>query len=235
MKTIRTVLIEDHDLTRMGLRTALQQQEWIELVGEAANGTDGLALLRKSLPDVAIVDIGLPHLDGIELTRRFKQSQVENPEAQTKILILTMHEEELEVLGAFAAGADSYCIKNIDVKQLIEAVKITAEGHPWIDPAIAEIVLQQVRQENSQVAQNTVRINALTGEEEEILKAYPLTQRELEILELIVGGYSNKEIGSKLHISLGTVKTHVCNLLSKLSASDRTVAAVRALRAGLVK
>lgn len=237
MKTLRIVLIEDHDLTRMGLRTALQQQEGIELVGEAANGADGLALLMKHLPDVAIVDIGLPDLDGIEITRRFKQSQIEEMEAKikTKILILTMHDEELEVLGAFAAGADSYCIKNIDVKQLIEAIKITGDGQPWIDPAIAEIVLQQVRQENQEIAQDRISINALTDEEGEILKAYPLTQRELEILELIVGGYGNKEIGIKLHISLGTVKTHVCNILAKLSASDRTTAAVRALRAGLVR
>ena len=235
MERIRIVLIEDHDLTRMGLRTALQQQSGLELVGEAANGTEGLALLIKHQPDVAIVDIGLPDLDGIEVTRRFKEFQVDRLEAKTKVLILTMHEEELEVLSAFAAGADSYCIKNIDVEQLLEAVKITADGHPWIDPAIAEIVLQQVRKENDRPTPNSVSITALSDEEGELLKAYPLTQRELEILELIVGGYSNKEIGIKLHISLGTVKTHVCNLLAKLSASDRTTAAVRALRAGLVK
>lgn len=235
MGNISIVLIEDHNLTRMGLKTALQQQSGFNLVGEAANGTDGLALLNKHLPDVAIVDIGLPDIDGIELTRQFKQNHADNPEVKTKILILTMHEEELEVLGAFAAGADSYCIKNIDVNQLMEAVKITADGHPWIDPAIAEIVLQQVRQENANPKSASVSIEGLSSEDAEMLKAYPLTQRELEILELIVGGYSNKEIGSKLHISLGTVKTHVCNLLGKLSASDRTEAAVRALRAGLVK
>ncbi|MDJ0692502.1 MAG: response regulator transcription factor [Xenococcaceae cyanobacterium MO_188.B32] len=234
MKTISVVLIEDHDLTRMGLRTALQQQDNINLLGEAANGNEGLKLLTQLQPDLAIVDIGLPDLDGIELTQKFKQSCPE--EIKTKILILTMHDDELEVLSAFAAGADSYCIKNIHIQQLIEAIKTTTEGQSWIDPAIAEIVLQQVRQSNSEsIKQETVSIKALSSEEGEILRAYPLTERELDVLELIVGGYSNSKIGEKLHISLGTVKTHVRNILDKLSASDRTEAAVRALRAGLVK
>ncbi len=234
MKTISVVLIEDHDLTRMGLRTALQQQDSINLLGEAANGTDGLRLLTQLQPDIAIVDIGLPDLDGIELTRKFKHSHAEG--IKTKILILTMHDEELEVLSAFAAGAESYCLKNIHIQQLIEAIKTTAEGQSWIDPAIAEIVLHQVRQsDRGSIQQETVSINALTTEEGEMLKAYPLTERELDVLELIVGGYSNSKIGEKLHISLGTVKTHVRNILDKLAASDRTEAAVRALRAGLVK
>ncbi len=196
MKPIRVVLIEDHDLTRMGLRTALQQQNEIDLVGEASNGENGLKLLIKSQPDVAIVDIGLPDLDGIELTRKFRQSQLKNEQIKTKILILTMHDAELEVLSAFAAGADSYCIKNIQTQQLLEAVKTTAEGQSWIDPAIAEIVLQQVRQANSDTLEReTVNIKGLTREEGQLLKAYPLTERELEILELIVGGYSNMAIG----------------------------------------
>ena len=147
MKTISVVLIEDHDLTRMGLKTALGQQDSINLLGEAANGTDGLKLLTQLQPDIAIVDIGLPDLDGIELTRKFKQSHT--GEKRTKILILTMHDDELEVLSAFAAGADSYCIKNIHIQQLLEAIATTAEGQSWIDPAIAEIVLQQVRNSNS--------------------------------------------------------------------------------------
>ena len=234
MKTISVVLIEDHDLTRMGLRTALQQQDNIDLLGEAANGSDGLKLLTQLQPDLAIVDIGLPDLDGIELTRKFKQSHT--AEIKTKILILTMHDDELEVLSAFAAGAESYCLKNIHSQKLIEAIQTTMAGQSWIDSAIAEIVLQQVRQGNlGSIKQETVSINALTTEEGEMIQAYPLTERELDVLELIVGGYSNSKIGEKLYISLGTVKTHVRNILDKLSASDRTEAAVRALRAGLVK
>ncbi len=236
MAKIHVVLIEDHDLTRMGLRTALQQQESIELIGEAANGNDGLRLLTQLQPDIAIVDIGLPDIDGIELTRQFRQFQSETEGVKTKILILTMHDDELEVLSAFAAGADSYCIKNIHIQQLLEAIKATAEGQSWIDPAIAEIVLQQVRQGNLGAKQEeTVSIKALNPEEGEIIQAFPLTERELNVLELIVGGYSNNKIAEKLHIGLGTVKTHVRNILDKLSVSDRTEAAVRALRAGLVK
>ncbi len=237
MDRIRVVLIEDHDLTRMGLRTALQQQaDNIDLIDEAANGTDGFRLLTTLKPDVAIVDIGLPDIDGIELTRKFKQFQSERPEVPTKVLILTMHDDELEVLSAFAAGADSYCIKNIHIQQLLEAIKTTAEGQSWIDPAIAEIVLQQIRSGDLEPQQQeTISINALTTEEGEIIQAYPLTERELDVLELIVGGYSNSRIAEKLYISLGTVKTHVRNILDKLAVSDRTEAAVRALRAGLVK
>ena len=237
MDKIRVVLIEDHDLTRMGLRTALQQEaDSIELIEEAANGTDGLKLLTRLQPDVAIVDIGLPDIDGIELTRQFKQFQAEKGEVKTRVLILTMHDDELEVLSAFAAGADSYCIKNVHIQQLLEAITTTAEGQSWIDPAIAEIVLQQIRQSDVESQQSsTVSIKALTSEEEAMLQAYPLTERELDVLELIVGGYSNNQIAKKLYISLGTVKTHVRNILDKLSVSDRTEAAVRALRAGLVK
>ena len=237
MDKIRVVLIEDHDLTRMGLKTALQQNaDCIDLIGEAANGTDGLRLLTQLKPDVAIVDIGLPDIDGIELTKKFKQAQAKHEEVTTKILILTMHEAQLEVLGAFAAGAESYCIKNIHIQQLLEAIKVTAEGQSWIDPMIAEIVLQNIRQTDSKSSQkSTMNINALTSEEEQIIHASPLTERELDVLELIVGGYSNSKIAEKLYIGLGTVKTHVRNILDKLSASDRTEAAVRALRAGLVK
>ncbi|MGK7877096.1 MAG: response regulator [Xenococcaceae cyanobacterium] len=239
MSKIRVAIIEDHDLTRMGLRTALQQQDEIQVVGEAANGATGLKLLNEYQPDVAIVDIGLPDMDGIELTRRFRESQSEVEKPKTKVLILTMHDNEPEVLAAFAAGADSYCIKDINTDQLLEALKTTYEGHSWIDPAIASVVLQQVRKvqsSSSEAAQHkTVTIKALELEEEQDLKTYPLTKRELEVLELIVGGYSNTAIGEKLYISLGTVKTHVRSILNKLCADDRTQAAVRALRSGLVK
>src|SRR6476661_7307041 len=175
MSKIRVALIEDHDLTRVGIRTALQQRDTIEVVGDAANATEGLKLLQSSKPDVAIVDIGLPDFDGIELTQKFKKSVAES-DPDTKILILTFQDNEEEVLAAFAAGADSYCMKDISFDQLLDVVKVTHEGNSWIDPAIAE----------------------------------------------------------KLYITVGTVKTHVRNILNKLCADDRTQAAVLALRSGLV-
>jgi DNA-binding NarL/FixJ family response regulator len=227
MNDIRIALVEDHDLTRVGMRTALQQRPGFRVVGEASNGSDGLRLITTAKPDVAIVDIGLPDMDGIELTKRFKQAQADGDSA-TKILILTLQDTEDVVMAAFAAGADSYCMKDVSLDQLVEALKVTREGNAWIDPAIARIVLKQ-----SQRAPQPVGIGAGLGGDN-LPEAYPLTERELEVLQLIVDGYSNAAIADKLFITVGTVKTHVRNILNKLCADDRTQAAVRALRSGLV-
>jgi DNA-binding NarL/FixJ family response regulator len=178
-------------------------------------------------------------MDGIELTRKFRRYQTETGQSQTKILILTMNNAENIVLAAFAAGADSYYMKDTSVNKFIEAVQATFNGNSWIDPAIANIVLRKMRQtvpsdHQSLEKPKTVKIEALEVEYEQVLETYPLTQRELEILELIVGGCSNGQIAEKLYITVGTVKTHVRNILNKLCADDRTQAAVRALRSGLV-
>ena len=239
MTKIRVALIEDHDLTRVGIRTALQQRQEIEVVGEAANASEGLKLLEASHPDIAIVDIGLPDKDGIELTRQIKANQEENgEESKTKVLILTLRDNKEAVLAAFAAGADSYCMKDISFDNLLEALRQTYTGNSWVDPAIARIVLQQAQQtpEGGDVGidNKTVAINAADAEYDQMIAAYPLTERELEVLQLIVEGCSNAIIAEKLYITVGTVKTHVRNILNKLCADDRTQAAVRALRSGLV-
>ncbi len=239
MSKIRVALIEDHDLTRVGIRTALQQRQEIEVVGEAANANDGLKLLEAEHPDIAIVDIGLPDKDGIELTRLLKASQEAGEGPETKVLILTLRDNKEAVLAAFAAGADSYCMKDISFDNLLEALRVTHGGNAWIDPAIARIVLQQAQQtpEGTDVAvdsSKTVAINAADAEYDQMIAAYPLTERELEVLQLIVEGCSNAVIAEKLYITVGTVKTHVRNILNKLCADDRTQAAVRALRSGLV-
>ncbi|NJL19931.1 MAG: response regulator transcription factor [Leptolyngbyaceae cyanobacterium SM1_3_5] len=236
MSEIRVALIEDHDLTRVGMRTALQQQDGVKVIGEAANATEGLKLLQQTQPDIAIVDIGLPDMDGIDLTRQFKASQAEQEDAPTKVLILTLNDNEDVVLAAFAAGADSYCMKDVSLEQLVEALRVTNSGNSWIDPAIARIVLKQTRQPQSGAIdpKSTVSIGAVAPEYSQILETYPLTERELEVLELIVAGCSNAAIAEKLYITVGTVKTHVRNILNKLCADDRTQAAVRALRSGLV-
>ena len=143
------------------------------------------------------------------------------------------------VLAAFGAGADSYCIKGTPKTTLLEAIQATLEGYSWIDPVIAGIVLQQAlephRTEVAHAQEETIQINAAAPEYNQIIAAYPLTERELEVLQLIVEGRSNAEIAEQLHITIGTVKTHVCNILNKLCADDRTQAAVRALRSGLVR
>lgn len=239
MSEISVTLIEDHDLTRVGLRAGLQRQEGIRVMGEAANASSGLKMLETTRPDVAIVDIGLPDMDGIELTRRFRGMQAASEDGfTTKVLILTMHDSEESVLAAFAAGADSYCMKDISVDKLAEALKATHGGNSWIDPAIASIVLRQMRQSAPQLAAidevKKISIGGVEPDVEQLLESSPLTERELEILELIVGGCSNAAIAEKLYITVGTVKTHVRNILNKLCADDRTQAAVLALRSGLI-
>jgi DNA-binding NarL/FixJ family response regulator len=232
MNDIRIALIEDHDLTRVGMRTALQQKPGFRVVGEAANANDGLRLLNMSKPDIAIIDIGLPDMDGIELTRRFRATQADLAEtSETRILILTLQDTEAVVMAAFAAGADSYCMKDVSLDQLMEALRVTQEGNSWIDPAIARIVLTQAKSPQPMI--RTTEAGAVTADGKP-LDAYALTERELEVLQLIVDGFSNAAIADKLFITVGTVKTHVRNILNKLCADDRTQAAVRALRAGLV-
>ncbi|MEM1292602.1 MAG: response regulator transcription factor [Cyanobacteria bacterium P01_H01_bin.162] len=234
--SIRIALIEDHNLTRMGLKVAFNEQSDIELVGEAASGETGLSLLLSRQPDVAVVDIGLPDIDGIEVVRRLREQTPADAKTTTKILMLTMHDSEDSVMAAFAAGADSYCMKQTELSELMIAVRETYEGNSWIDPAIASIVLRQMRKNPVAAGgvESTIEINALAPEYTQVLDNYPLTERELEILELIVGGCSNAEIAERSYITVGTVKTHVRNILNKLGVDDRTKAAVRALRAGLV-
>ncbi len=238
MNKIRVALIEDHDLTRVGIRTALQQKEEIDVVGEAANATEGLQMLQQTHPDIAIIDIGLPDKDGIELTRDIKSAS-SGKESAIKVLILTLRDNKEAVLAAFAAGADSYCMKDIRFDNLLEALRITYNGNSWIDPAIARIVLQQAQQTSlkseANIVENTTSVNAsVKRKSDEIIDAYTLTERELEVLQLIVEGCSNAVIAERLYITVGTVKTHVRNILNKLCADDRTQAAVRALRSGLV-
>jgi len=220
MTKIRVVLIEDDDLVCIGLKNALENLPDIDWLGEANTGQEGFQLLQTTQPDVAIMDIGLPDVDGIELTKRIKAS----PQLQTtKILILTLQNEETSVLEAFQAGANSYCMKNIRPDLLLEAIRATQAGQAWIDPAIARIVLAYAKRAEKPDAKNpTEKVST------------SLTDRELEVLQLIVNGNSNANIAEKLYITIGTVKTHVRNILTKLSAEDRTQAAVHALRSGLV-
>ena len=236
MTDIRIVLIEDHDLTRLGLKAALQQVPGMTVVGEAASGSRGLSLLETERPDIAIVDIGLPDIDGIEVVERLRQAQIGLEGDPTRVLMLTMHDSEAAVMAAFAAGADSYCMKQTELGDLIVAVRETYEGNSWIDPAVASVVLRQVRKipAGAAVGSRTVSIEAIEPEFEQILESYPLTERELEILELIVSGCSNAELAERSYITVGTVKTHVRSILNKLGVDDRTKAAVRALRSGLV-
>ncbi|HEY9825676.1 MAG TPA: response regulator transcription factor, partial [Stenomitos sp.] len=185
---------------------------------------------------------GLPGIDGIELVKRFRLFQSEHESDKTQVLMLTMQGNEESVLAAFSAGANSYCMKSTNMDRLQEAVKSTHNHSSWIDPAIASIVLHQLRQampdagddQGKNGGRKMIEISAVEPEYEQVLENYPLTDREREVLELIVIGCTNVEIAERLYITVGTVKTHVRNILEKLCANDRTEAAVRALRAGLI-
>ncbi len=229
MTHYRVVLIEDHDLTRNILQMSLNRTEDIDVIGTARDGQEGLDLVLALAPDVALVDLGLPSLDGIEVTRQIKARPADSEQASsdTKVVVLTLQDNEDSVLAAFAAGADSYCMKDAAVSTLAEVIQVTGSGNSWVDPAIAGIVLSKVRQLPIAADEAATRQTVAEGQ-----SACPLTERELEVLQLIVNGYSNAAIAEELFISVGTVKTHVRHILTKLSADDRTQAAVRALRSG---
>ncbi|MDQ2818514.1 MAG: response regulator transcription factor [Candidatus Eremiobacteraeota bacterium] len=210
MTPIRVVLVEDHALVRAGLRTSLLAAG-IEVAAEAADGLIGSDAIAAHKPDVALIDLGLPGKDGIALTRELKAAH--DPAG---VVILTMQERDDEVLAALAAGADAYCVKSSNPDVVIDAIRTVAAGGAYFDPRIAHIVLRR-----------------LTGSRSKALGS-PLTPRETDVLSLIAEGVSNAEIGERLYISLGTVKGHVADILSKLSASDRAQAAVTAFRRGLI-
>ena len=227
---IRIVIIEDLELTLIGIRTALHQYENIEIVGDALNAKDGLTLLNRTQPQIVIIDIGLLSLNGIQLIREIKTKY-----PKMKVIILTLNSDKETVLTVFTAGANSYCMKDIKFDKLIEAIHLTYLGKTWIDPTIAHFVLEQA-------LFNSLHFNK-SSLDEEMLNLYTLTGRELEILRLIVDGSTNGAlrrrrlaplIADQLHITIGTVKSHVRNILNKVGAEDRTQAAVHALRYGLV-
>jgi two-component system, NarL family, response regulator LiaR len=226
MPHCRIAFIKDRDPAHAELQWAIAQDEHIEALENAAVDAAGLSQLEAYQPDVVVVGMDLPELDGIEATRRIKAL------CDLKVLILTQQEDAQTVLDAFAAGADSYCIEDKSISALIRVIQATAQGQAWIDPVIANIVLSQIRQTNEKVPSTA---SPAPMEVPFTLEMYPLSDREQQVLQLIVDGYDNAAIAVQLHIGVGTVKTHVRHILGKLSVSDRTQAAVRALRLGLVQ
>lgn len=213
MSDARTVvLVEDHALTRAGLRAALDGEADLRVVAEADDGPMGLVAIETHRPNVAVIDIGLPGMDGIELVRR---ARIVAP--QTRIAILTVHDLETEILSALTAGADAYSLKTSPPDRIVAAIRTAAEGGAYFDPQIARVVLSNVGS------------TRLASEAES-----PLTPRETDVLRLIASGTGNAEIAKSLHIGLGTVKGHIRDILEKLAAADRTQAAVLALRRGLI-
>lgn len=218
---INVLLVEDHELYRMGLSMLLSKADGINLAAEAADGSEGIKKAREVSPDVILMDIGLPNIDGIEATARIKEFLPE-----VKVLIFTSRDSEQDIFESFKAGADGYIMKGATPEQTINAIKAVNEGVGWIDPAIAKVVFSNLQRP----VQTAV---AYTPERKE-KNSYGLTERELDVLALMVDGLSNPQIADKLVITRATAKAHVHSILQKLCAATRTQATVTAMKEGLV-
>jgi DNA-binding NarL/FixJ family response regulator len=236
--TINVLLVEDHALTRMGLKAAFKRTTDICVIGEATNGEEAIELARDLKPNVIVMDVGMPGMDGIQAA---KQIVANHPDI--KIVMLTQHDNDSDILASLAAGASGYCLKDVEPERLYTAVRSVNAGDAWLDATIASRVLKHYSAESQQssvvnAAPEPVPVAevAPTPLPETFDRPAPeaLSPRELEVLKLIVDGLSNQEIADKLIISLATAKTHVRNILNKLAVDDRTQAAVHAMRRRLV-
>jgi DNA-binding NarL/FixJ family response regulator len=221
----RLLIIDDHALVREGLRAMLASEPGVEVVGEAADGREALELCRASCPDLALMDVRMPIMDGLEATREIKR---ECP--QTSILMVTTHESPDYLFEAVKAGAAGYILKNATKSQMSDAITRILGGDSVLNDGLVMQLLRRLAGEQA----------SLTGPPPEPEKpdgrvpAKPLTARELETLRYLTYGHTNQEIARKLVVSTGTVKHHVRHIIAKLGVSDRTQAAVRAIELGLL-
>lgn len=218
-KKIGVLIVEDNELMRHGLKAVLDRAEEFDVLGEAEDGASAVDMANELKPDVIVMDIGLPIMNGIEATKLIKQALT-----NVNIVMLTSHDNDTEIFAALSAGAAGYCLKDCASERIKIAVSSVAEGAAWIDPRIAHKVLRAF--------ENPPAPKVEAGQ------ALPpsdlLSQREREVLRLMVDGASNKEISEKLIISISTVRTHVEHILEKLAVTGRTAAAVKAMKEGLI-
>ena len=219
MKRIRVLLVDDQGLFREALATLLGLHSQLEIVGEAGDGEAGVALAQTLRPDVVLMDLRMPGMSGVEATRRLRSLV---PEA--RVLVLTTFEDDDEVLAAIEAGAAGYMLKASPAEKLVEAICTVMRGGSPLEPSVASKVMAEL-----------ARLSRRQSEERCQRLADPLSARELEVLRALCEGLSNKEIGSKLGLTEGTVKNHMTQVLSKLGVLDRTQAALRAHALGLLK
>ena len=217
--TIKILLVEDHIMARMGTALFIKNNPDFDLIGRAEDGLMAVDLAKRLKPDVILMDIGLPKIDGIEATRKIKENG-----SDSAILMLTSREAEEDVFAALNAGADGYIMKGSNLESLTNAIKSVNQKAGWLDPMIARIVLGSM--------QNSVL--PVPKKEKGENNVYGLTKKELEVLSLISDGLSNQEISQKLVVSISTTKAHVHSILQKLYLTDRTKAAIKALKEGLI-
>ncbi len=212
----KILMVEDHKLMRVGLKSIFEDYEDLDVVAEAENGVDAVKLAKELKPDVILMDIGLPELDGIQATKKIKEF-----DKNTKIIILTSHTDENEVNTAIEAGANAYALKDIKTEYLIMVLRSVKDGAVWLDPNVAHLVKKSGNIKNGSRAD--FKANHAN-----------LTEREYEVLKLIVDGKSNQEIANELKISEHTAKAHVCNIIQKMLVDDRTQVAVKAIKENLI-
>jgi len=213
-KPARIVIADDHELARAGLRAMLTDQRGFELVGEASNGQEALLLCRRLQPDLALIDVRMPGMDGLSTCRAIKQ---ECP--ATSVILVTMYANPEYLFEALKAGAAGYVLKDVSQRELISAVQKVLHGESILNQELVARLLQRLASET---------------QSREDLPAGRLSPREREVLQLLTKGQTNREIARKLTVSVSTVKIHVEHILAKLGVSDRTQAAVRAIEMGLV-
>jgi len=218
---IRVVVIEDYRLIRLGLCSMLQDDSEIQVIGDAEDAEQGLEMIFALRPTVVLMDLGLPGISGIEATQQIKEF-----DETIKVIVYTSHETQEDVIAALGSGADAYCIKDTNPRTLINTIKAVAKGVTWLDPAVATIALEIFR--------NSATLAPNLPELDSTIMPTRLSERELQILTLMVEGKSNLEIAQSLVISHNTVKEHVSNILHKLAVNDRVQAAVKAVKDGLV-
>lgn len=220
MAQVRILLVEDHKLMRVGLKSLFEEHKELEVISEAQSGKEAIENFKISHPDVVLMDIGLPDMNGIEAAKKILE--INN---NAKIIMLTSHLSEQEVMDSLHAGACAYVMKDINIEILKMIIKTVKEGAMWLDPQAVPIL----REKNCGVIPPRQMSRAMFKEQHA-----NLTQREYEVLKLVVDGKSNNEIAQELTISEHTAKAHVCNIIQKLVVDDRTQAAVKALKEGLV-
>ena len=219
-ETVRVIIIEDYKLTRIGLRSTLNEFENISVIGEAEDAVKGLELIAKEKPDVVLMDLGLPGMNGLEATQKTKEVS-----PNTNVVILTSHERGEEVVAALGSGACAYCLKDIDPVLLSQVILSAAKGTCWIDAAVAKSALNLFpKPENLSILPKNDASDARAQ----------LTERELEVLKHLVQGKSNTEIAKELIVSVHTAKAHVCSILQKLCVDDRVQAAVKAIKENII-
>ena len=216
---ISLLIVEDHQIIRTAIERYLKQLPSLQMMGVATDGSAAVEMALRLKPNVILMDIGLPLLDGIEATRKIKAAL-----PAVRVLILTAFDDDDTVFAALAAGADGYCLKTTPLAELVRAIHSVANGAAWLDRGIAKKVLA-----NTSIA----HLTDTQLSKKQRPHQFRLTLRELEVLELMVKGRSNQEIASELAIALETAKSHVSSIMQKLVVSDRTQAAVKALREGM--